>query len=117
MVVPRMLLLVNKKRLRYYCYDCVSERYTSPCFYLKQRFGDWILSASSGGTSQLGPIDRASHIRTPSSSHRVILRPTLSPPVWPGIRPLSGILDTFFFLLFGNYLQEFALSVATRWVC
>jgi hypothetical protein len=33
---------------------CVSEHYPSSCFYLKQRFGDWILSPSSGGTFEGG---------------------------------------------------------------
>jgi hypothetical protein len=36
---------------------------------------------------------------------KVILLPTVSRPVCPGVRPPSGIRDQFFFLLLGNYLQ------------
>jgi hypothetical protein len=39
-----------------------SGHYPSSCLLLKiqQRFGDWILSSSSDGTTQLGPIGKSS---------------------------------------------------------
>jgi hypothetical protein len=45
----------------------VSGHHLSSCFYLKQRFGDRILSSSSDKPTQLGPIDRgSSYVRTPA---------------------------------------------------
>jgi hypothetical protein len=39
----------------YYCKYYTSGHYSSSCFYLKQRFGDWILHPSSGKTNSVGP--------------------------------------------------------------
>jgi hypothetical protein len=50
--VPRMLTPFNKNRSCYDCYYCVYGHYPSSCFYLKRRFGDWILSPSSLYTIQ-----------------------------------------------------------------
>jgi hypothetical protein len=43
----------------------------------------------------------------------VILRPTASRPVYPGIRPQSGICDKFFFPFRGNFLKIFAFFFIT----
>jgi hypothetical protein len=53
----------------YYYKYYVFGHYPLSCpFFKNQRFGDWILSPSSGKTTQLDPIDRASpYLRTPMS--------------------------------------------------
>jgi hypothetical protein len=52
-------------------------------FLLKtQRFGDWILSPSSGGTYQLGSIDRANpYLQTPALSQDYVEKKGKALPV------------------------------------
>jgi hypothetical protein len=51
-------------------------------FYLRQRFGDWILPPSSSKRpTQLGPVDRASpHLRTPAPTQDRIYNPSTTYP-------------------------------------
>jgi hypothetical protein len=53
-------------------------------------------------------ISRTNPVFTITVEIRVVLRSTVSRPVCPGIRPLSGTCDQFFFLFHENYLQIFA---------
>jgi hypothetical protein len=52
-----------------------------------------------------------------SSKVKVILRPTVSRPVCPGVRPPSVTRNQFLFLVSGNYLQTLALFLLWATLC
>jgi hypothetical protein len=54
----RLMLSADLWRLYIIISITILDIIHSPVFYLKQCFGDWILSPSSGGTYSVGPRDR-----------------------------------------------------------